>query len=200
MTTDIIDVLKGLLSEDETIYEIVRCAASPVYIIGPVVDDIERKLDLGGCIENTLHRMLDAECGDELILEALHAANVTEIGEEIDSGTYYIDLGYIIYDFYPVQVINTGHHYKRPSHEQVVHFWDKIICSHLEIPDDPTDEEVLEIVSSHFGLNQDELICEDVRNDGTMIAVQNVLDDGNMIILMQKKNTFTSANPFDVAS
>ena len=100
MTVDIIDVLKGLLSEDETIYEIVRCAASPVYVIGPVVDDIERKLDLGGCIEDTLHRMLDAECGDELILEALHASNVTEIGEKIDSGTYYIDLGYIIYDFF----------------------------------------------------------------------------------------------------
>lgn len=57
MTTDIIDVLKGLLSEDETIYEIVRCAASPVYIIGPVVDDIERKLDLGGCIENVQHHL-----------------------------------------------------------------------------------------------------------------------------------------------
>lgn len=121
MTIDIIDVLKGLLSEDETIYEIVRCAASPVYIIGPVVDDIERKLDLGGCIEDTLHRMLDAKYGDELILEALHASNVTKIGEEIDGGTYYIDLGYVIYDFYPMQVIDTKHHYKRPSHEYVVH-------------------------------------------------------------------------------
>lgn len=51
METDIMEILRGLLSEDETIYEVVRCAAAPIYIIGPIVDDIERKLDVSACIE-----------------------------------------------------------------------------------------------------------------------------------------------------
>lgn len=75
-------------------------------------------------------------------------------------------------------------------------FFDKIICKCLEIPDDPTDEEILEVVSNLIGINPDEFICEDVRDDGSMLSVQNVLDDSIMLILMQKKNVLVSTNPF----
>lgn len=196
MKTDIMEILRGLLSDEETIYEIVRCAATPIYIIGPIVDDIENKLDVSGCIEDTLHRLLDNKYGEDIISEALSAYLSSTCSEEFDAATYHIDLGYIIYDFYPLQVIDTGNHYKRPSHEYVVHFWDKIICKHLEIPDDPTDEEILEAVSNLLGINPDEFICEDVRNDGSMLSVQNVLDDSIMLILMQKKDVLVSKNPF----
>ena len=33
------ETLKKLLGRDETIYEIERCAAAPIYVIGPVVED-----------------------------------------------------------------------------------------------------------------------------------------------------------------
>ena len=198
MKTDIMEVLRGLLSEDETIYEIARCVSAPIYIIGPVVDDIERKLDVSGCIEDTLHRLLDNKYGEDIISEALSAYLSSTCSEEFDAATYHIDLGYIIYDFYPLHVIDTGNHYKRPSHEYVVHFWDKIICKHLEIPDDPTDEEILGAISNLLGINPDEFICEDVRNDGSMLSVQNVLDDNVMFILMRRKNVFVSNNPFEM--
>lgn len=198
MKTDIMEILRGVLREDETIYEIVRCAAAPIYIIGPVVDDIERKLDVSDCIEDTLHRLLGNKYGEDIISEALSAYSSSTCSEQSDAATYYIDLGYLIYDFYPLQVIDTGNHYKRPSHEYVVHFWDKIICKHLEIPDDPTDEEILEAVSNLLGINPDEFICEDVRNDGSMLSVQKVLDDNIMFILMRRKNVFVSNNPFEM--
>lgn len=35
-----------------------------------------------------------------------------------------------------------------------------------------------------------------VRDDGSMLSVQNVLDDSIMLILMQKKNVLVSTNPF----
>lgn len=196
MKTDIMEILRGLLSEDETIYEVVRCAAAPIYIIGPIVDDIERKLDVSACIEDTLHRLLDNKYGEDIISEALSAYLSSTCSEESNAATYYIDLGYLIYDFYPLRAIDTGNHYKRPSHEYEVCFFDKIICKCLEIPDDPTDEEILEAVSNLIGINPDEFICEDVRDDGSMLSVQNVLDDSIMLILMQKKNVLVSTNPF----
>ena len=51
-------------------------------------------------------------------------------------------------------------------------------------------------MSNLIGINPDEFICEDVRDDGSMLSVQNVLDDSIMLILMQKKNVLVSTNPF----
>lgn len=142
------ETLKKLLGRDETIYEIERCAAAPIYVIGPVVEDIDRQLDISGCIEDTLHRMLEAGCDEKLVYEALHASlDYDTFGCDSDSD-YSIDLGYVIYDFYPMHVIDTGNHYERPVHEYTVHFWDKVLCQHLEIPDDAADEEILTAVSS----------------------------------------------------
>ena len=56
------ETLKRLLGCEETIYEIERCAAAPVYVIGPVVEDINRQLDVSGCIEDTLHLSLIHIC------------------------------------------------------------------------------------------------------------------------------------------
>ena len=180
--------LRILLGVDETIYEIERCAAASVYVIGPIVDDVERQLDVSGCIEDTLHRMIDAGCSEEEISETLSAKIDMDAFSGDDESVYSIDLGYVIYDFYPIQVIDTGNHYKRPSHEYTVHFWDKIICQHLEIPDDATDEEILEASTAILGINPDEFICEDVREDGSMLSVQNVLDSNIMFILMRNLN------------
>lgn len=99
------ETLKKLLGRDETIYEIERCAAAPIYVIGPVVEDIDRQLDISGCIEDTLHRMLEAGCDEKLVYEALHASlDYDAFGCDSDSD-YSIDLGYVIYDFYPMRVI-----------------------------------------------------------------------------------------------
>lgn len=188
------EILKGLLGEDETIYEIVRCAAAPVYVIGPVVEDISRQLDIAGCIEDTLHRMLDAKCTDEQISEVMNTSKIDGDYFFFDGSMHYIDLGYIIYDFYPVSIIDTENHYKRPTHEYVLHYWDRIICQHLEIPDDATDEEILEAVTAVTGINPDEFICFDIRDDASMIAVQHVLDDSIMLILMQKTEAEISSS------
>lgn len=182
------ETLKKLLGRDETIYEIERCAAAPIYVIGPVVEDIDRQLDISGCIEDTLHRMLEAGCDEKLVYEALHASlDYDTFGCDSDSD-YSIDLGYVIYDFYPMHVIDTGNHYKRPVHEYTVHFWDKVLCQHLEIPDDAADEEILTAVSDILGINTEEFICEDVRNDGSMLSVQHVLDGNIMFVLMQNNS------------
>ena len=51
--------LKELLCEGERVYELTRCASSPVYFIGPETDDINH-MDVSGALEDTLHRMVDA--------------------------------------------------------------------------------------------------------------------------------------------
>lgn len=63
-----------------------------------------------------------------------------------------------------------------------------MLCQHLEIPDDAADEEILTAVSDILGINTEEFICEDVRNDGSMLSVQHVLDGNIMFILMQNKS------------
>lgn len=43
------EILKELLNENEAIYEVTCCASKSTYIIGPVVEDINRDIDLSGC-------------------------------------------------------------------------------------------------------------------------------------------------------
>lgn len=62
--------LKELLCEGERVYELTRCASSPVYFIGPETDDIDH-MDVSGALEDTLHRMLDVEFTEEEIAEHL---------------------------------------------------------------------------------------------------------------------------------
>ena len=67
------EILKELLKENEAIYEVTCCASKSTYIIGPVVEDINRDIDLSGCIEETLHRMLENGCLDSDIFCVLSA-------------------------------------------------------------------------------------------------------------------------------
>ena len=39
------EILKELLKENEAIYEVICCASKSTYIIGPVVEDINRDID-----------------------------------------------------------------------------------------------------------------------------------------------------------
>lgn len=177
--------LKKLLTSDEAIYKISRCGGLPVYIVGPIVTDVDRQLDISGCIEDTLHRMLDAELSDADIFEVLHASKCDDTYDE--SVDYYIDMDYIIYSFLPIAVTDIGVHYERPVSVYTVHYWDKVLCKHLVLPDDTTDDEVLESLSNVLGINPDDYIVNDIREDGTMFGVQSIMDDSKLLVLMKNK-------------
>ena len=129
--------LKELLCEGERVYELTRCASSPVYFIGPETDDIDH-MDVSGALEDTLHRMLDVEFTEEEIAEHLCAYQDSDAMDDDDC--YYIDLDYVIYDFYPMSILDTGIHYEEPQHTYTVHFFDTVICKNLVIKDDATDD------------------------------------------------------------
>ena len=100
--------LKELLSEGERVYELTRCASSSVYFIGPETDDIDH-MDVSGALEDTLHRMVDAGFTEEEIAEHLCAYQDSDAMDDDDC--YYIDLDYVIYDFYPMSILDIGIHY-----------------------------------------------------------------------------------------
>ena len=104
--------LKELLSEGERVYELTRCASSSVYFIGPETDDIDH-MDVSGALEDTLHRMVDAGFTEEEIAEHLCAYQDSDAMDDDDC--YYIDLDYVIYDFYPMSILDIGIHTKRHS-------------------------------------------------------------------------------------
>ena len=101
--------LKELLCEGERVYELTRCASSSVYFIGPETDDINH-MDVSGALEDTLHRMVDAGFTEEEIAEHLCAYQDSDAMDDDDC--YYIDLDYVIYDFYPMSILDTGIHYE----------------------------------------------------------------------------------------
>lgn len=182
------EILKELLEEDEAIYEITCCASKSTYIIGPVVEDIERDIDMSACIEDTLHRMIKKKCSDDDIFCVLSATQENTKQENHESD-YYIDLGYVICDFYPTGIIETGIRYEQPMVTYAVHYWDIVLCKNFAVKEDATDEELLQAMGDKFGFNTEEYIVNDVREDGTLIGVQNVLDDTLLFILERKSKT-----------
>ena len=183
------EILRPLLEEGETIYLVGRCQAMPICIIGPYVDDIGKHLDVSGCIEGTLHRMLENGCSDDEIMVVLGAEKGTSYNEEKDD--YYIDLDYVIQEFYPDSVNYSGIMYKRPQNTYLVsqvvkvHLtkdkWVVDIYNDLDniaIPEDANDEEVFEALRDasyleKIGLEEDSLIIE---GDDRLMDVVSALD------------------------
>ena len=185
------EILKELLKENEAIYEITCCASKSTYVIGPVVEDIERDIDLSGCIEDTLRRMIKKGYADDDIFYVLSATK--ESTDDHHESDYYIDLGYVICDFYPTGIIQTGICYKQPMVTYAVHYWDTVLCKNFTVKEDSTDEELLKAMSDKFGFNTEEYIVNDIRDDGTLIGVQNVLDDTLLFFLERKDKTDAKA-------
>lgn len=179
------EILKELLKENEAIYEVTCCASKSTYIIGPVVEDINRDIDLSGCIEETLHRMLENGCLDSDIFCVLSATKEDTKQEQHESD-YNIDLGYVICDFYPTGIVETGICYEQPMIAYTVHYWDTVLCKNFTVEEDATDEELLQAMGDKFGFNTEEYIVNDVRDDGTLIGVQDVLDDTLLFVLKRK--------------
>lgn len=181
---EILGKLKKLMAEDEAIYEITRMAGSSIYCIGPKVNDVNR-IDVSGCIEDTLHRMLEAKDDENYIYAILKAMKTASLPEEPEDfcSTYYIDLGYVIFDFYPTSVIDTHIYYKRTSAEYTVYYWMNTICSHMDVYDEATDDEVLEAVASLISIDPGEFVVTDVRQDGSMYCIQSLLNEHDMFVL-----------------
>ena len=91
-------LIDTLLNEDERILHFAT-TESPVFNVGavmysmvaPISTPVDH-LDLGACIEDTLHRMLDAGASDEVIERELGAVP----HGDLDDDNTYIDLGYVI--------------------------------------------------------------------------------------------------------
>ena len=179
------EILKELLKENEAIYEVTCCASKSTYIIGPVVEDISRDIDLSGCIEETLHRMFDNGCQDADIFCVLSATKEGTKQEQHESD-YYIDLGYVICDFYPTGIVETEICYEQPMVTYTVHYWDTVLCKNFTVKEGATDKELLQAMGDKFGFNTEEYIVNDIRDDGTLIGVQAVLDDTLLFILKRK--------------
>jgi len=97
------DVLKKECAEDEQIVAF-HSSDKPytVYHFIAPKEDLSR-VDLAGCIEDTLHRLLDADCDDEMIAYLMNAVQETECEqEEYPDEFISIDLGYVI----PGQIMN----------------------------------------------------------------------------------------------
>lgn len=192
--------LISLLQEGETVYEVARLSECAVYVIGEKVDDIGlSRLDLSGCIEDTLHRLLESDSKKEEIYAILGAEPDDTNGSLDDDGTdtYYIDRGYVIHGFYPIYVSHTGVDYKRPVFEYTLHYWDKIICTHLTIYQDATDDEILEAVSDLVGIRPKEFIVEDMKSDGSMFGVKSLVNDNETFLLIQN---LVFCNPIPTAA
>lgn len=67
-----------------------------------------------------------------------------------------------------------------------VHYWDTVLCKNFTVMEDATDEELLQAMGDKFGFNTEEYIVNDVRDDGTLIGVQDVLDDTLLFVLKRK--------------
>lgn len=65
------------------------------FFIIPKSPDIDY-IDIAGCIEDTLHRLIDADMDDEGIFEVLGAEKITEDNPFDEDEDYYVDLDYFI--------------------------------------------------------------------------------------------------------
>ena len=131
---------------------------------------------------------MDAGFTEEEIAEHLCAYQDSDAMDDDDC--YYIDLDYVIYDFYPMSILDTGIHYEEPRHTYTVHFFDTVICKNLVIKDDATDDEILEAMQEKLGINPEEFIINDVRGDGALIGIQNLLDE-SVLLVIQRKDRLT---------
>lgn len=188
-------ILKDLLTEGEAIYCITRCACQPIYIIGPKVEDTYRELDMGGCIEDTLHRLIDNGADDTEIFSILSAAqpdpeektkapsqdddmNMNNLNDDYD-----VDLGYVIYDFYPTGIEHTGVEYEEPySTYMVVLYTDsnKILDTRFQMEDELSDDDILDCLDAagyleKTGHEQDEIIVME-NKDGSGFKIVYALD------------------------
>lgn len=87
----------NLVNEDEEIAYFTTDANYYVkrsFII-PKTPDIDY-LDIAGCIEDTLHRLIEIGMSDEGIFEMLGAEKITEDNPFNEEEDYYIDLDYFI--------------------------------------------------------------------------------------------------------
>lgn len=159
--------LKPLLTAGEAIYRIPRMCAREIYVIGPDVQDIGRQLDLAGCIEDTLHRLLDSDAGEDGVFLVLSAEQVQECAEE--EGDYWIDLGYAILEFNPVHPVEKVWIYTRPMHMFLAYpvigseeddEGQSILC----LPEDPTDDEVLEAAKETLCIDPETYLPTDTGN------------------------------------
>lgn len=86
-------ILNDLCNEDEVILH--YTTSEDCYVlrdfIAPSDKDI-RYLDIGGCLEETLHRLIDAKANDEDILFIM-GAKKGDAHNDLDT---YIDLNYVI--------------------------------------------------------------------------------------------------------
>ena len=73
-----------------------------------------------------------------------------------------------------------------------VHFFDLPLSGKkpLFIKDDATDDEILEAMQEKLGINPEEFIVNDVRGDGTLIGIQNLLDE-SVLLVIQRKDMLT---------
>lgn len=84
-------LIEGLLGDDERVAVFGTTGRYyENYVIVPVGDI--RRIDLAGCIEDTLHRMHDGGMTDEEIYAVLGAEKTDDWSDE----DYYIDLDYVI--------------------------------------------------------------------------------------------------------
>ncbi len=173
--------LINLLTENEELYEINCYTDSAIYIIGPETDNVDRELDVSGCIEDTLHRMIDATFSEDEIYEILRAEKLNGVYD--DENDYYIDLDYIIHNFFPTGVIKTGIVYTRPTSTYTAHHKSTLLCKNISIFDDATDDEILMSMHEKFGINQDLYIVQDMIGDGSIYGIQSLAHNGDLFIL-----------------
>lgn len=179
--------MKKLLTEGQSVYEVMCMTGFPIYIIGNYTEDVAHELDVSGCIEETLHTMLQADWNEEDIYSCLRAESLSS--EDInDDYCYYIDLDYGIKDFTPTNVVHTSIRYEPEVIEYTVHYYGKVLCPNFYVKKDATDDEILEQLNDKFGLNPEEFTVNDVRDDGTMLSIQHVLDDSMLVLLANKKS------------
>lgn len=105
--------LIGLLNEGESIYALMQSyPLGPIYFIGPAGEheadgETDFRNDIAECIEDTLHRLLEAGLDPADSLNAFPATDEDleedEYGD-LPEGIWYIDLDYVIRDFSPVFV------------------------------------------------------------------------------------------------
>lgn len=178
--------LRKMLKEGESIYKIQQLNGGNIYVIGTTVNDICRELDISGCIEETLHSLLDEGYSDEVIEELLNADKLQSGDEYDENDDYYIDKDYVIEGFAPVH-IEKVEDYRRPIDTYVVYGKQEYpLCKHFEIPEDPTDDEVLELMKERFAIDPDEYIVYDLFDDGGSVYGIQSTDRKNMFILKRK--------------
>lgn len=178
--------LRKMLKDGESIYKIQRLNGGYIYVIGTTVDDVARELDISGCIEETLHSLLDEGYPDEVIEEILNADKLQSGDTYDEDNDYYIDKDYVIESFEPVHVEKVED-YHRPVDIYVVYGKQEYpLCKYFEIPEDPTDDEILEAMKDRFAIDPEEYIVQDLFDDGgSVYGVQSI--DRKYIFILKRK-------------